>query len=135
MDTALRGSGGCQGCGRDWDILTRIEGRKHEWLVTHTGRHISMSSINMHDRVFDPILRFQFYQDSPGRLTFRYIPRTSLLAAEERFIRRSLAVKLGDDVELTLEPVAEIARTGAGKFQILDQRLEVALVAPVELRS
>ena len=40
-----------------------IVGRDYEFLVSATGRRISLTAINMHDRIFDGLLALQFFQE------------------------------------------------------------------------
>ena len=125
MDHAVPGAQHCTGCGRHRQLLPKLLGRLQEQLLTGTGRYISMSAMNMHDRLFDPLIQFQFMQEKAGNVTFRYLPRAPLTANEESRIRRGLMAKLGTDVSLTMEPVAEIPRTQTGKTRLLDQRLPI----------
>jgi phenylacetate-CoA ligase len=84
-----------------------------------------MTAINFHDDIFDHVRQFQFHQAEKGRVTFRYIPRPSCTDAVLRDVRRRLLVKLGDDVDLALEPVADIPPTQRGKHRFLIQELKV----------
>ncbi len=123
MDRAQPGASNCSTCGRNWQLLPRLLGREHEQLLTGTGRYVSMSAMNMHDRIFDRIVQFQFMQERPGAVNFRYVPRVPLTSDQENHVRRGLTAKLGQDMFLTMEPVNEIPRTKAGKTRLLDQRL------------
>jgi phenylacetate-CoA ligase len=125
MDLAVAGATGCAACGRRFPLLEQISGRSHELIVTATGRHISMTAINMHDRTFDALRQFQFYQDTPGRVVFKYIAKTPLGALDAEQIRQALSKKLGSDMELTLQSVDEIPLTPRGKYRFLDQRLNI----------
>lgn len=125
MDFAVRGGIGCPHCKRPFLIMDRILGRAQEFIVTGTGRLISMTAINMHDDIFDGIRQFRFRQEQPGRVIFQYIPAGPL--GEDRLarIRSGLAVKFGSDVELELRAVNEIPRSSSGKLHFLDQQLPI----------
>ncbi|RMF68356.1 MAG: phenylacetate--CoA ligase family protein, partial [Calditrichaeota bacterium] len=69
-DFAVLKGWGCSSCGRPYQVWERIEGRLQEFIVTGTGRLISMTAINFHDDIFDHIRQFQFEQTERGRLTF-----------------------------------------------------------------
>lgn len=126
MDHAEKGPGRCEQCGREFPMLNRIMGRAHEVIVTKSGRYISMTAINMHDDIFDGLRQFQFLQETPGRVTFKYVPKERILPAEgQRKIAGGLRLKLGDDMVLELERVDEIPRTQSGKYRFLDQRMDV----------
>ena len=124
-DVAVKGAERCEACGRHGRLLSRIEGRTHELLVTTSGRHISMTAINMHDRIFEPVRQFLFYQEVPGQAEFRYVPKRPLTSEEVDRMRHGLMNKLGGDMILVLQPVAEIPRSASGKMRFLDQRLPV----------
>ena len=106
-----------------WDSII---GRSHEVLVTGRGRLISMTAINMHDNLFDPLLQFQFVQRTKGAVEFLVVPRSPLDSSAIARIHRGLIVKLGDDIEVTVREVTSIPRTPSGKLRFLDQRLAVA---------
>ena len=126
MDAAEAGQPRCEACGRNWQMFPKLLGRRQEQIVTGTGRYISMSAMNMHDRLFDALIQFQFRQERAGEVTFLYLPRAPLSTSQEAQIRRGLMAKLGTDVDLRLEAVAEIPRTKAGKTRMLDQRVPLA---------
>jgi phenylacetate-CoA ligase len=125
MDRAIHGGIGCQACGRNFLLLEKITGRAQEFIVTGNGRYISMTAINMHDRIFDGLRQFQFLQEQAGQLTFRYLPKRPLARSELDAIHAGLMVKLGQDVRLDLLEVQDIPRTKAGKFRFLEQRLKL----------
>jgi phenylacetate-CoA ligase len=115
----------CPSCGRPYQVWERIEGRLQEFIVAGTGRLISMTAINFHDDIFDHIQQFQFYQGTKGKVVFRYIPKPTCDETILQDVRRRLMVKLGDDVELTFQPVDEIPLTPRGKHRFLIQKLSV----------
>jgi len=125
-DLAVLKGWGCPACGRPYQVWERIEGRLQEFIVTGTGRYISMAAMNFHDNIFDHIQQFQFYQEERGRLTFRYIPKDTCNEAIIQDVRRRLLVKLGDDVDLAMQAVADIPPTARGKHRFLIQKLDIA---------
>jgi phenylacetate-CoA ligase len=126
MDSAVRGPETCPDCGRAFPTLEKIAGRLQEVIVTRTGRYISMTAINFHDRIFDRLRQFQFVQEAPGKLVFRYIPKSPLSEADARSIFEGLMKKLGDDVELQMTETERIELTARGKLRFLDQKLPIA---------
>ena len=125
MDRAVRGSARCEVCGHSHLLFSHIVGRSHELIVTRTRRMISMTAINMHDAIFDPLRQFQFFQEEPGKVTFRYVSKSPLGTEQEQRIRAGLMAKLGSDVELSLHSVETIPRRASGKVSFLDQRLPI----------
>jgi phenylacetate-CoA ligase len=116
----------CDSCGRPYQIWDRIEGRwLQEFVVTATDRYISMTALNMHDDVFDKIKQFQFYQESKGEVSFRYIPKEECTQSDVERMKNRLLTKLGDDVELNMEAVNEIQLTHRGKHRFVIQKLKL----------
>lgn len=96
-----------------------VVGRDYEFLVSGSGRRISLTAINMHDRVFDGLLAVQFAQHSEGKLEFRYQAGAGWGNERLEGMRKGLLAKLGDDFELHLERVNEVEKTAAGKHRWL----------------
>ena len=106
-----------------WPAVSEVAGREQEYLVSASGRQISLTAINMHSDIFDDLYALQFYQEQPGVAELRYVagPRfhTSRLAA----IEAALLQKLGDDFRLVLRAVQETEKTARGKQRWLVSRL------------
>jgi phenylacetate-CoA ligase len=130
-DFATLKSRGCPSCGRPYPVWERIDGRLQEFLVTSTGRLISMTAINMHDSIFDHVRQFQFFQEERGKLRFRYIPKESCCPDVVADMKGRLLVKLGDDVSLCMEQVPEISLTSRGKHRFLIQKLNLNVIEPL----
>ena len=96
-----------------------VVGRDYEFLVSATGRRISLTAINMHDRIFDGLLAVQFCQEREGEVEFRYQPGHQWRGDREEGMRSGLMKKLGDGFTLKLLLVNEVERTSAGKHRWL----------------
>ena len=124
-DMARVGASSCPSCGRPWRILTRIEGRLQELVVTGDGRYISMTALNMHNDLFDHVRQFQFAQREVGRLELRLAPKPSFTSGDRERIRGEIQAKLGTAMALEVAVVEEIHRTPAGKLRFLEQHLPI----------
>lgn len=106
-----------------WPAVAEIAGREQEFLVSGSGRRISLTAFNMHDAIFDDLYAVQFVQDVPGAAEFRYVPgpgfRPERLGPIEAGVRR----KLGEDFQLTLREVRETEKTARGKHRWLISRI------------
>jgi phenylacetate-CoA ligase len=123
-DVASFAQGTCEACGRLYELFERVEGRLQEFIVSRSGRYISMTAINMHSPVFDNVHQFRFRQSVPGEVVLSILPKAAYTpATDEPRIRSELAPKLGSDLDLELEVVTEIPNTSGGKFRFLDQEL------------
>lgn len=102
-----------------WTAVTAIRGRDQEFLVTATGRRISLTAFNMHDGIFDGLYAVQFVQVEAGRAEFLYVPTPDFSTARLAVIERGIRRKLGDDFRLTFRAVAETTKTARGKHKWL----------------
>jgi phenylacetate-coenzyme A ligase PaaK-like adenylate-forming protein len=129
-DLAVLKSNGCDKCGRPYQIWEKTEGRMQELIATKTGRFISTAMLNMHDNTYDHLKQFQLHQHELGSVIFRFIPKPSCSEEILREVKRTLQGKLGDDIELILEPVEEIPLTKRGKHRLLIQELDLKFDHP-----
>ena len=99
----------------DWPAVRTVAGREHEFLVTATGRRISLTAINMHDDSFNDLYAVQFVQRQAGYVDLRYIPGPNFDPSRLDHIEATLRRKLGDDLDIGFQEVSEIERTPRGK--------------------
>jgi phenylacetate-CoA ligase len=99
--------------------IKAVVGRDYEFLISATGRQISLTAINMHDRIFDGLLAVQFAQEKPGEVELRYQIGPQWQNSRSEPMRTGLLKKLGDDFNLTLREVAEVEKTSGGKHRWL----------------
>lgn len=112
-------------CGRNHKLLTHIEGRLQEFIITKTGRLISMVALNMHSEIFDNVKQFQFYQEKIGEVTIRIIKNSAYSDYDTQVIQTELMKKLGEDTKLSIQFVDAIPRTEQGKFRFLLQKIPI----------
>ena len=106
-----------------WPAVSEIAGREQEFLVSATGRRISLTAFNMHDDTFDYLYAVQFYQEQPGVADFRYVPSRQFHSSRLQAIEAGIRRKLGDDFQITFRPVDEVEKTVRGKHRWLISRL------------
>ena len=106
-----------------WPAVEEISGREQEFLVTGSGRRISLTALNMHDTIFDGLYAVQFFQSEQGVAEFRYIPSPEFHASRLPQIEDGIRRKLGDDFRLVLREVGEVEKTPRGKQTWLISRL------------
>jgi phenylacetate-CoA ligase len=102
-----------------WSPGSQVIGRDYEFLISRTGRRISLTAMNMHDDLFDGLLAVQFHQHEPGVVECHLQPTLVWSRGREAGIRAGLLRKLGDDLDLTLRVVDDIEKTAAGKHRWL----------------
>ena len=125
-DLATFGGYGCPDCGRPTMMLDEIHGRKHLFLQSKKQRLVSLTALNMHNKVFEGVSRYQYIQSVPGLVTLRIVERPDHYANLEH-ISSQICSKLGDDFILSIEIVDDLERTHRGKHRALIQNLEIAI--------
>ncbi len=106
-----------------WAAVSEIAGRGQEFLVTRSGRRISLTAFNMHDTIFDGFVAVQFRQDEPGQAEFRFIPNSRFQESQLGALRRRLSEKLGPDFAIELKASSELEKTSRGKHRWLVSKL------------
>ena len=106
-----------------WPAAVEIAGRQQEYLVSATGRRISLTAFNMHDAVFNDLYAVQFYQERPGLAEFRYVAGPRFHGSRLTRIEESIRRKLGDDFQITFREVKEVEKTARGKHRWLVSQL------------
>ena len=74
----------CPDRGRLIQTLERVMGGVQEVIITSAGRRISMTAIDLHDRIFDRLRQFQFLQETPVRPGSQFAPKLSFTAQGNR---------------------------------------------------
>jgi phenylacetate-CoA ligase len=107
-----------------WPAAVAVEGREQEFLVSATGRRISLTAFNMHDAIFNGLYAVQFFQEEPGRAEFRYVPSPQFDSERLAQIEQGIRRKLGDDLSVELRRVTEVEKTARGKHRWLVSELK-----------
>jgi phenylacetate-CoA ligase len=100
-----------------------IAGREQEFLISGSGRKISLTAFNMHDAIFDDLYAVQFFQEKPGVAEFRYLAGPKFESSRLSQIESGIRRKLGDDLQITLRAVADVEKTSTGKHKWLISKL------------
>ena len=106
-----------------WTAVEDVVGREQEFLVSGTGRRISLTAFNMHDDVFDDLYAVQFHQAEPGVAELRYVPGPNFQETRLDAIRATVERKLGDDFRFEFRRVDETEKTARGKHRWLVSEL------------
>ncbi|MDC3175462.1 hypothetical protein OA845_02985, partial [Candidatus Pelagibacter sp.] len=68
--------------------IYKIEGRKHEYILTYSKKKVYVSSWSsiMHDDIFDMVKEFQFFQKTPGIVILKIVPKQKFQKLHEENI-------------------------------------------------
>jgi phenylacetate-CoA ligase len=112
---AARDSSTCQ-CRRNFRIVSRIEGRIEDSIVTPTGRAVSGTLVTLF-RGLTGIVQAQVVQTSLAGIRVNIVPDETWSAETHRQVIEGLDRRLGGGMEIAVELVPSIPRTAAGKVR------------------
>lgn len=127
-DFAEKGPSVCKKCGRNFQVLNKIDGRLSEIIIGKTGRRLSLTVFAgsvMHGDTFDHIKQFRFVQKEKGVVSLKVIPDSRFDKTDMRRLEKSLGAFLSDDFVFSIQLVESLERTKRGKFSYLEQHLNV----------
>ena len=111
-------------CGRKHLILDDLVGRwAQEVIIGKDGAPISLTALNFHSDIFSNIYSYQFVQKKEGELVLRIIPKSTITDAEHDIIKLAFLLKVGSNIDLSIQTVNEIPLTPRGKHKLLVREL------------
>ncbi len=125
QDIGTLGDPGCV-CGRVGPMVRSVEGRLQEFIVTSDERLISICTMGAaHFGMADWVFSTQYFQDQPGVLIFKVVPRPGYDVTTRNKIQRILEEKLGKSVDVHVVEVDKLERTSTGKHMMIVQKLTI----------
>ncbi len=107
---------GC-GCGRGGRVVSRIDGRREDYVVLKNG-----AALGRLDPVFKDLVRIreaQICQRVPGRIAVRVVRARDYSDQDERALLRELRTRVGDDTEIAIDYVERLRRSPGGKLRLV----------------
>lgn len=123
-DIAEWGEGTKCPCGRVHRRLKSVEGRWKDILLGKNGTKISLAALNMHSRVYDNVLKYQFCQKREGEVCLKIVPAEKFNDNDMKTIEKELNEKVGDEIDIEIEIVEDIPLGANGKFRMVNQQLK-----------
>jgi phenylacetate-CoA ligase len=125
QDYGTIGAGKCE-CGRHYPILDDVQGRLQEFIVTSDKRLISICVMGAaHFDISGSVYESQYYQDRPGHVVFRVVPRENFNEADKSKILAILSGKARGGFTVEIQEVNKIKKSATGKHIMIEQRLPV----------
>ena len=124
-DLGIYSSKKCK-CGRNYPLLSSIEGRLQEFLVSRTNKLVNLtgayglivkSSLN--------VIECQLYQETPGEIVINIVKEENYSDSDTKFILENFQKKLGDGFSFSVSFVDHIPLTPRGKYKFLIQRIPI----------
>jgi phenylacetate-CoA ligase len=113
-DAATWTSGICT-CGRQSQLITRIDGRTEDYVITPEGRRVMRFDYIFKDARH--VREAQVLQSEQGKIVIRVVRRPAYSAADEEHLRREVAARISQRLLVDFEYVDEIGREALGKFR------------------
>ena len=116
-------------CGRNYPILSDVEGRMQEFLVTKDDRIISVTTMGAaHFEVLDSVSETQYFQDKKGKIVFRIVPKEGYTHEHGKQIKKAIEEKTEYGCEVEIQIVDSIKRTKSGKHMMMEQKLNIDIL-------
>ena len=114
----------CQ-CGRNYETIKNIEGRKQEFYVKKDGSIISHIASNFHMKAFEQIEKFQFVQEKPGEVYLNIVVKEKIEQNTLDEIKKGYLSRLGFDSNIIINIVDDIPLAARGKNKLFIQKLHI----------
>jgi len=117
-DAASRIDDSCP-CGRNLPLMSYVDGRIMDILVTGDGRRLGYS--NFRSRIFDyiDVQQYRIIQESLNNITVELIPGNKYGEKSESFIISSIKKYMGDDTKVLVRVVSEFEVQSSMKRRIV----------------
>ncbi len=118
-------------CGRNFDRFDQVQGRwKQEYVIGKNGAQISPAALNMHGKIFENVVRYQYFQCQPGVLEIRLMVTPRFGENDCAELVKAYLRKVGDELEIQTKIVDEIPLTARGKLRRLIQEIPKRAESP-----
>jgi len=127
-DLAVAGVGPCD-CGRGFPLLSRLDGRSIESIVTKSGKEINPVVLgrylreggpaSLHSNHLEFIKHYQLVQETPASVRILVVASKGFDSDRKERLRVDLCRLLGDDMAVAVEIVDEIKCERSGKRPII----------------
>lgn len=122
-DWASWGDGSCS-CGRAFPVLSQVEGRRDDVLITPEGRLIGRL-----DPIFksvDSVYETRIVQDRPDHVRVELVPTENYAPGDEEVLRTELQRRMGPSVDIDVVLVQRLPRTAGGKLRAVVNEVAVS---------
>ncbi|MGH9908444.1 MAG: phenylacetate--CoA ligase family protein, partial [Pyrinomonadaceae bacterium] len=110
-------------CGRWSKVLTKIDGRFEDYVLTPEGRKILRFDYIFKDT--QNVRDAQVVQKEPGTICLRIVPRPGYSASDEHILKKEIKDGVSAKLSVEFEYVKEIEREANGKFRAVRSLLGV----------
>lgn len=123
-------------CGRGLPLLSYVEGRQTDFLVTPSGRILHALAIIYPIREAPGVAEFQVVQENAGQVVIRLVSDSSFSDSACNTLIGKARLALGNEVSVEIERVSTIPRLPSGKFRyVVSAVAEKMLGANIEAQG
>jgi len=112
--------------GRGLHVLESVTGRQTDFVVAADGTIMHALAVIYVLRAIDGVARFKCIQHSPRQMQVLVVPGARWTDASAADITRGLRARLGEEVDVTLELVDDIAPEASGKHRYVVSHAKLA---------
>ena len=126
QDFAILSNEKC-GCGRNYRLFKKIEGRLQDFIVANDKSLITLTALifAQHFKAFGKIKNMQLYQDRIGEVEVKIIPTNDFLKEDSNEIIKKMESAVNGKIKVKVKLVDKIQRTHSGKYRFLIQKLPI----------
>jgi len=117
------------GCGRNYQLIKKIEGRPQDYVVSKTNK-IYPSTSGFHGLIANStnnVIECQMIQDTAGEIVLKIIKNDKYSDTDEKQIKNNLLNKFGNEFDLSIEYVDKISCGRWGRHKFFIQKLSISL--------
>jgi phenylacetate-CoA ligase len=108
-------------CGRPGDVFLQVDGRVEDYVLTPDGRLIGRL-----DHIFKQqynVAEAQILQETRNAVEILVVPREGYTAANSLVLLKEARARLGNEIEIQIRMVDQIARERNGKFRAVKSKV------------
>ncbi|RIW12252.1 phenylacetate--CoA ligase family protein [Algoriphagus lacus] len=121
-DLAVKGKPGTCSCGLELPVLDEIIGRLTEFLLTPSGKFITVQTVVRVLKHFPEIEQFKVIQKEFDLYRLIYISPKNQLDVREEGVQRMFEEVFGEPLRFEFEKVTELPKAKTGKFQLIENQ-------------
>jgi phenylacetate-CoA ligase len=114
-DVGTSGAGRTCGCGRSWEVMEDIRGRRTDVVITPNGNRLIVHFFTGILEYFTEIDTFQVVQDASDHILIRIVPAGPVDGGLPGRVIAAIRQKGAGDLSIDVETVGEIPPTAGGK--------------------
>lgn len=117
----------CEKCGRNYQLLNKIEGRLQDYIVDDENNLVTLTALifAQHFNAFNNIARMKLYQDKIGEVIVKIVPTRKFSKEDQIEIIHKMQAATHNNIKVHVKIVEGVSLTERGKLKFLDQRLKI----------